>query len=100
MAYFPNNTVANFRVKLAETIDLPGQWEVALVGLHYPHTWPTIKKGVQQTFLYNPGAGLKDETAILKEVYYPSLDTPGIFARQIAISPVRRTSGYSTENIL
>ena len=42
------------------------------MGLHYPHTWPTIKKGVQQTFLYNLGAGLKDETAILKEVYYPS----------------------------
>ena len=74
MAYFPNSTVANFRIKLAETIDLPGQWEVALVGLHYPHTWPTIKKGVQQTFLYNLGAGLKDETAILKEVYYPSLE--------------------------
>ena len=74
MAYFPNNTVANFRVKLAETIDLPGQWEVALVGLHYPHTWPTIKKGVQQTFLYNLGADHKDETAILKEVYYPSLE--------------------------
>ena len=37
------------------------------------HTWPTIKKGVQQTFLYNLGAGLKDETAILKEVYYPLL---------------------------
>ena len=38
MAYFPNNTVANFRVRLAETIVLPGQWEVALAGLHYPHT--------------------------------------------------------------
>ena len=32
------------------------------------------KKGVQQTFLYNLGADLKDETAILKEVYYPSLE--------------------------
>ena len=53
---------------------MPGQWEVALVGLHYPHTWPTIKKGVQQTFLYKLGAGLKYETAILKDVYYPSLD--------------------------
>ena len=73
MAYFPNNTVANFRVKLAVAIDLPGQWEVALVGLHYPHTRPTIKKGVQQTFLYNLGAGFKYETAILKDVYYPSL---------------------------
>ena len=73
MAYFPNNTVSNFRVKLAETIDLPGQWEVALVGLHHPHTWPTIKKRVQQTFLYKLGADLKYETAILKDVYYPSL---------------------------
>ena len=73
MPYFPNNTVANYRVKLAETIDLPGQWEVALVGLHYPHTWPTIKKGAQQTFLYKLGADLKYETAILKDVYYPSL---------------------------
>ena len=73
MAYFPNNTVANFRVKLAETIDLPGQWEVALVGLHYPHIWPTIKKRVQQTFLYKLGADLKYETANLKDVYYLSL---------------------------
>ena len=78
MAYFPNNTVANFRVKLAETIEsnlpLPGQWEVALVGLHYPHTWPTMKKGVQQTFLYNLVADLKNEIAVLKDVYYPSLE--------------------------
>jgi hypothetical protein len=38
MAYFRNNTVANFRVKLAETIVLPGQWEVALTELYYPRT--------------------------------------------------------------
>ncbi len=55
MAYFPNNTVANFRVRLAETIVLPGQWEVALAGLHYPHTWTTLRRGVQQTFLYKIG---------------------------------------------
>jgi hypothetical protein len=42
MAYFQNNTVANFRVKLAETIVLPGQWEVALTELHFPHTWNTL----------------------------------------------------------
>ena len=74
MSYFPNNTVANFRVKLAETIDLPGQWEVALVELYYPHTWPTVTKGVQQTFLYKLGADLKYQTAILKDVYYPFLE--------------------------
>ena len=54
MVYFPNNTVANFRVKLAETIDL--------------------QQGVQQTFLYKLGADFKYETAILKDVYYSSLE--------------------------
>ena len=47
MAYFPNNTVANFRVRLAETIVLPGQWEVALAGLHYPHTWTTLRHAIE-----------------------------------------------------
>ena len=54
MVYFLNNTVANLRVKLAETIDL--------------------RQGVQQTFLYKLGADLKYETAILKDVYYSSLE--------------------------
>ena len=74
MVYFPNNTGANFRVKLVEMIDLPEQWAVALVGLYYPHTWPAIKKGVQQTFLYKLGADFKYETAILNDVYYPSFE--------------------------
>jgi hypothetical protein len=52
MKYFPQNTVANFRVKLANRIVLPRQWEVALTGLHYPHTLSTVRTGVQQTFTY------------------------------------------------
>ena len=50
MAYFPNNTVANFRVRLAETIVLPGQWEVALAGLHYPHTWSATNVSIQNRY--------------------------------------------------
>ena len=72
MAYFPNNTVANFRVRLAETIVLPGQWEVALAGLHYPHTWTTLRRGVQQTFLYKIGTD-PYESVILKDAQYSSL---------------------------
>ncbi len=72
MAYFPNNTVANFRVRLAETIVLPGQWEVALAGLHYPHTWTTLRRGVQQTFLYKIGTD-PYEPVILKDAQYSSL---------------------------
>ena len=71
--YFPNNTVANFRVKLAEAIVLPGQWEVALIGLHFPYTWSTIRKGVQQTFLYKNGNS-PYQTVVLKDTHYSSID--------------------------
>jgi hypothetical protein len=73
MAYFQNNTVASFRVKLAETIVLPGQWEVALTELHYPHTWSTLKRGVQQMFLYKIGSS-PYQTVLLKETQYSSID--------------------------
>ncbi|CAB4024440.1 Hypothetical predicted protein [Paramuricea clavata] len=73
MAYFQNSTVANFRVKLAETIVLPGQWEVALTELYYPHTWSTLKRGVQQTFLYKIGSS-PYQTVVLKETQYSSIE--------------------------
>ncbi|CAB4027108.1 Hypothetical predicted protein [Paramuricea clavata] len=73
LAYFPSNTVANFRVKLPETIVLPGQWEVALTELHYPHTWSTLKRGVQQTFLYKIGSS-PYQTVVLKETQYSSIE--------------------------
>jgi hypothetical protein len=63
MKYFPQNTVANFRVKLADRIVLPGQWEVALTGLHYPHTWSTVRNGVQQTFTYKVECKVTSEQA-------------------------------------
>jgi hypothetical protein len=73
IAYFQNNTVANFRVKLAETIVLTGQWEVALTELHYPHTWSTLKRGVQQTFLYKIGSS-PYQTVVLEETQYSSIE--------------------------
>jgi hypothetical protein len=73
LAYFPNNTVANFRVKLAETVVLLGQWEVALTEMHYPHTWNTLRRGVQQTFLYKIGNS-PYQTIVLKETQYSSID--------------------------
>ena len=73
IAYFENNTVANFRVKLAETIVLPGQWEVALTELYYPHTWSTLKRGVQQTVLYKIGSN-PYQTVVLKETQYSSIE--------------------------
>lgn len=54
---FPLNTVANFKVQLPETISLEGDWEVALVEMLYTRTWSTIRGGVQQTFICDPGTG-------------------------------------------
>ena len=58
---------------MAETIVLPGQWEVALTELYYPHTWSTLRRGVQQTFLYKIGT-TPYQTVVLKETQYSSID--------------------------
>ena len=41
---FPDNTISNFRVKLYKRIDLGESvnYEVALVGIQYPHRWNTL----------------------------------------------------------
>jgi len=38
-----DNKINKFRVRLPNTIDLVGQWEVALVEIIYPHCWPNVK---------------------------------------------------------
>ena len=41
--YFPDNTLANFKVKLGKPLVLDGQYEVALVELIYPHRRLTVE---------------------------------------------------------
>ena len=64
--YSPNNMVANFKVKLAETIELTGDWEIALSVFHYPYSWCTLQEGFRQT--YNIGIPY-DETAIIPNAH-------------------------------
>lgn len=45
---FPNNTTANFRVRLPQKIALDGDWEVALVEIMYPHSWNNVNGQPQQ----------------------------------------------------
>ena len=72
MKYFPDNTVANFKVKLAETIELTGDWEVALSEFNYPHTWSTIREGNRQTFIYNTGVGY-NETGLIQDTHFNTI---------------------------
>src|ERR1700690_2791681 len=45
MKYYPNNTLTSFVTRLQTTIDLTGNWEVALSEFHFPPSWYTIKRG-------------------------------------------------------
>ena len=75
LEYFPNNTVVNFKVKLAEAIEHWASnwaWEVALPEIHYPHSWSTIREGNRQTFIYKLATGV-DETGLIPDGYYKSI---------------------------
>ena len=72
LEYFPNNTVANFKVKLAESVELTGEWEVALAEIQYPHSWSTIREGNQQTSIYKLGPGFA-ETGLISNGHYNSV---------------------------
>ena len=42
MEFYPENTVANFKTRLANPISLEGYWDVALYELQYKRMWYTI----------------------------------------------------------
>lgn len=42
MSYFPENKISHFVVRLSKSIELQGNWEVALVEFIYPHTWYNV----------------------------------------------------------
>ena len=39
---FPHNTLTEYRVSLAQTLNLTGEWEVVLSEIHSPHSWNNI----------------------------------------------------------
>ena len=41
---FPHNTLTEYRVSLPQTLNLTGEWEVALTEIHYPHSWNNIQQ--------------------------------------------------------
>ena len=38
------NKPASFETDLAKPLDMPGEWEVALIDLSYPHNWTNLDK--------------------------------------------------------
>ena len=69
---FPNNKTTSYRVKLPQSIDLEGVWEVGLYSISYPNTWYTLQKGVDTHLFYADRTGLFQQ-AIMDYGYYQSM---------------------------
>ena len=69
---FPNNKTTSYRVKLPQSIDLEGVWEVGLYSISYPNTWYTLQKGVNTHLFYADRTGLFQQ-AIMDYGYYQSM---------------------------
>ena len=54
------NKPADFETSLAKPMDLPGEWEVALIDLSYPHYWVNLDKPLYMAFLTNATDYLSD----------------------------------------
>ena len=55
--YYPDNKVTNFFTKLPKPIQLDRSYEVALVGIIYPHTWSNVQDG-ENIITFTEGANL------------------------------------------
>ena len=62
----------NFKDKLAEAIELIGEWELALCEINNPHSCSTIRDDIQQTFMYKLATGV-DGTGFIPDGHYKSI---------------------------
>ena len=46
MVFYPTNTASNYQIRMPRTFYLQGKYEVALAEIQYPHTWTTMREGI------------------------------------------------------
>ena len=90
---FPDNKTTSYRVKIPQTIDLEGNWEVGLYSISYPNTWYTLQKGFDTHIYYADQSGLF-LAAIVDYGYYTSIEdlAKAINASLLATGDVGDTS--------
>ena len=70
---FPDNKTTSYHVKLLQSIDLEGNWEVGLYSISYPNTWYTLQDSFDTHMYYADRSGLF-LTTILDNGYYSSME--------------------------
>lgn len=51
---YSDNKTSNFKVQLAQRLDLRGDWQVALMEIHYPNTIDHVTKGMNWIYFRSP----------------------------------------------
>ena len=69
MEYFQAYTLTNFKTKLAQPVELTGDWEVALAELQYPRSWYNLRKLSNR----DSGGQVYFSTSVFPHVYYPTI---------------------------
>ena len=90
---FPDNKTTSYRVKLPQTIDLEGNWEVGLYSISYPNTWYTLQEGFDTHVYYGDPSGIF-LSAIVNYGYYTSVED-----LVKAVNAVLLATGYVGDNI-
>ena len=72
MEYFPGNTLTNFKTKLAQPIELTGEWEVALSEFQYPRSWYNLRDFDNHIYYDSGGQGFYS-TSVIPHGYYPTI---------------------------
>lgn len=44
MDVYPDNSISNYKIRLARNMNLKCQWEVGLIELYYPISWYTFNE--------------------------------------------------------
>ena len=74
MGVFPNNKTTGYRVKLPQTVNLEGSWEVGLYSVSYPNSWYTLEKSTDSHLFYlDFGQHKLFEQAVIDYGYYESM---------------------------
>ena len=70
---FPYNKTTEYHVKLPQTVNLEGDWEVGVYSISYPHTWYTLRDSNQDTNFYcDDGSGFYSSITMDYD-YYESI---------------------------
>ena len=72
MDIFPNNALAEYKVKLPSHLSLEGNWEVGLASITFPRTWYTIRVDDCKAYYDDDGTGFL--TLVIPEGYYDDID--------------------------